>query len=141
MFVAFLACLVGLVAVLVALAHDEPLPTRRILAAPRRTVLAPADVVRTDFPRVWRGYDPATVETHLRAVARAWSSLPETSPYEPDEIPPTPPPSPVLEDLHPIADAEALRAHAALEILRAHEDRRAPRYPGSGSGAQPPAHF
>ncbi|MGH8929916.1 MAG: DivIVA domain-containing protein [Egibacteraceae bacterium] len=133
MLVAFLSCLVGLAAVLVALAHDEPLPGWASRVAMGRAVLGPGDVVRTDFPVVLRGYDPATVESHLRAVARAWieASDPRREPVLPPDhfeehvmtapILPVPAsePASALEGTDPDADAEALRTHAALELLKA----------------------
>lgn len=140
MFVAFLACFVGMAAVVVALAHDEPPPARRLLAATARAVRAPEDIVRTDFPLAWRGYDPATVEMHLRAVAQAWADLlgivppeGEVGPHDPlpayghpedpvKSVPTSPIPtslrSSALESIAPDVDAEALRTHAALEVLQ-----------------------
>jgi DivIVA domain-containing protein len=142
MVVASVACLVGLVVVLVALARDKPpaVPSRvrpALLAMP-----TPADVARADFPLAWPGYDPAAVDMHLEAVAKAWAELlaaapPEvvdraerlaalraSIPFRPDEQekPRTyalqaPPSS--LAGTDPDAPGEALRTHAALELLTA----------------------
>ncbi|MGH8904821.1 MAG: hypothetical protein ACRDYA_24840 [Egibacteraceae bacterium] len=74
MLVAFIACLAGLVVVLVALARDEP-PARQ--APP--TLPASA---RLDFPLASPGYDPAAVEAYLEAVACALADLLSVAPPE-----------------------------------------------------------
>jgi DivIVA domain-containing protein len=149
MIVVFLACLVGLVVVLVALASDGPpaaeesQPAAPAALTPKpRAVRIPADVMRTDFPLSWPGYDRAAVEAHLDAVAQAWGEFLALAP--PEDGPrtrrlasqlrtkgrgqtvaqPVPPPplepclSSALEGADPDSDAEAIRSHAALELLR-----------------------
>lgn len=129
MLVACLACLAGLVVVIVALARDEP-PVRR--APP--TLATPA---RLDFPLASPGYDPAAVEAYLEAVARALADLLSVAPpeiverarrlglLEPDaatagEESVQPP----LDDAGPgigpdTENEEALRAEAALIVIEA----------------------
>lgn len=80
MLVVIIACLVGLVVVIVALAHDEPPPARRPRAG---TLLAPTGAARARFPLVAsEGYDPAVVEAYLDAVARALAEVLAIAPPE-----------------------------------------------------------
>jgi hypothetical protein len=146
MAVVCIACLIGLWVVLVALAGDEPVQARAPQApAPpvSQPDTVPIDIVRTDFALSWPGYEPAAVQAHLRAVARAWADLlaavpPDVAqqvrglaPYNGDgtvqpsggpvlaPLPPPPLAPSTLAGTDPDADVEALRTHAALErILR-----------------------
>lgn len=78
MLVAAIACLVGLVVVIVALACDDP-PTHQAHAG---TPLASAETARLDFPLVSWGYDPEAVEDYLDAVAHALADLLAAAPPE-----------------------------------------------------------
>lgn len=142
MLIVFIACLVGLVIVLVALARDEPLAAPGPPAPAFDALPTPADVVRARFPLAWPGYDPAAVEVHLDAVARAWADLLAVAPpevverarqltllrqqigvermlaaYEHATTRSTP--SSTLAGSNPDADQEALRTEAALELIQA----------------------
>ncbi|MGH8906350.1 MAG: hypothetical protein ACRD0K_07515 [Egibacteraceae bacterium] len=129
MAVVFIVCLVGLGVVLIALRRDEPLRAPAPPAPQADTVPAPVDIVRADFRMSWPGYEPAAVQAHLEAVARAWAGMlavpgqDRASPRPaPPPLAPLPPPLPLprstLEGTDPDAAAEALRTHAALELLR-----------------------
>ena len=142
MIVVFVACLVGLVVVLVALDQDEPLPTPGPARPAFTTLPSPGDIVRTDFPLAWPGYDPATVDVHLEALAKAWAELLAAAPPEvveraqylaamrngspvasPRDEPSSPEPGERLRSTlvgtDPDNPEEALRTHAALELLAA----------------------
>lgn len=41
--------------------------------SPRARRLGPTDQFTADFPRRWRGYDPAAVESRLAALRLAWA--------------------------------------------------------------------
>lgn len=74
MAVVVVACLIGLVAVALALLRDRPLADR--LRAPDWDPLpAPVDVARVDFPLAFPGYDPATVELTLETLNDAYADL------------------------------------------------------------------
>jgi hypothetical protein len=138
MLVAVLASLVGLVVVLVALAHDEPLarPTPDTPPTPH-----------AGFPLTWPGYDPVAVEAYLDALARALAELLAGAPPEvvahaqrlrilhafpaeasaPAEGPVSAPVQAqpaqaslwTLDGVDPRTDDEALRAEAALTVIEA----------------------
>ena len=75
MFVAVVAGLVGLVAVVVALARDRPLDLPPPTGPDWDSLPAPDDVTRVSFPLTVPGYDPAHVEAHLDAVRRAYEDV------------------------------------------------------------------
>lgn len=133
MAVVAVACLIGLVAVALALLWDQPVADR--LRAPDWDPLpAPVDVSRVEFPLAFPGYDPATVEVTLETLNDAYADLLAVAPpavverarrraalragREPAEaatVPPAPVPwSPVTGR---IDDREALRAEAALAAV------------------------
>jgi DivIVA domain-containing protein len=138
MIVASVACLVGLLVTLVALARDGPLAPRTRVPPALPVMPTAADITHVDFPMAWPGYDPAAVDLHLEAVAKAWSELMAATPREiveraerlaalrasipfakEEPEPPAPreaPPS-TLAGTDPEAPGEALRTHAALELL------------------------
>jgi hypothetical protein len=149
--VAIVASLLGLVAVLVAYYRDPPMAERRVEAPDWDVLPDPGDLARVEFPIAVPGYDPATVEFHFDLVTRAYGDLLAVAPPEivararhraavrlgldPDAIPPPPtraveqPPGTALSIAvaGEGADAEALRAEAALADLDAqsatrHED-------------------
>ncbi|HWB72447.1 MAG TPA: DivIVA domain-containing protein [Egibacteraceae bacterium] len=73
--VAVLLCLVGLAVVLVVLARDEPVDVPGPQAPDWDLLPTPADVARVEFPLSLPGYDPATVEVYLDALAGAYEDL------------------------------------------------------------------
>jgi hypothetical protein len=131
MLVAVIACLVGLVVVIVALARDEP------LARPATPDTPPT--ARSSFPLTSPGYDPAAVEVYLDALARALADLLAGAPPEilerarhlgilhgfdvdtpNEELVQAPAAQAYLSTLggaDPRTDDEALRAEAALVVI------------------------
>jgi hypothetical protein len=143
--VAIVASLLGLVAVLVAYYRDPPMAERRVQAPDWDVLPDPGDLARVEFPIAVPGYDPATVEFHFDLVTRAYGDLLAVAPPEviararhraavrlgldPDAIPPPtvravdhPPTATALSTAvaDEGADAEALRAEAALADLDTH---------------------
>jgi DivIVA domain-containing protein len=82
MLVAFLVCGVGLAAVLAAVYLDEPVE----FAGPQEpawdSLPSPWEVARAEFPASYPGYDPASVDVHLDAVARVYADLLAVAPAE-----------------------------------------------------------
>lgn len=153
--VAIVASLLGLVAVLVAYYRDPPLAERTVAPPDWDVLPSPADLARIEFPVAVPGYDPATVEFHFDLVTRAYADLlavasPEVIArarhraavrlgLDPDLIPPPPTRTPeaapgesALVAQGEGADAEALRAEAALADLDAHVSSRDAEQPGGG---------
>ncbi len=70
-------CLLGLVVTLVALFtedREDPVPPE-----PAWLVPAPRELRSVRFPRAWRGYDPASVDIFLAALATAYEELYEVA--------------------------------------------------------------
>ena len=153
--VAIVASLLGLVAVLVAYYRDPPLAERRVAAPDWDLLPSPGDLARIEFPVAVPGYDPATVEFHFDLLTRAYSDLLAVAPPEviakarhraavrlgldPDQIPPPPTRTPeaaagdsALVAQGEGADAEALRAEAALADLDAQVRTRDEEQSGGG---------
>ena len=83
MLLAAVVVLAGMAVVLWAL-YGEPLP-EPVAATPTgwgSVLPTPADVGRAAFPTVLRGYDPAAVDAHLDAAARAYADLLAVAPPE-----------------------------------------------------------
>ncbi len=83
MLLAAVVVLAGMAVVLWAL-YGEPLP-EPVAATPMgwgSVLPTPADIGRAAFPTVLRGYDPATVDAHLDAAARAYADLLAAAPPE-----------------------------------------------------------
>lgn len=83
MVVAVFACVLGLAVVAWALYRDDPLPVPAPRSAPDWGPLPePADLVRLEFPKTVPGYDPASVDAHLDALAVAYRDLLAEAPPE-----------------------------------------------------------
>lgn len=132
MLVAALVSILGLAGVLYAVYRERPLPAPGPTRPDWALSPTPADIVRSEFPLTFPGYDPASVEMHLEAVAHAYADLLAVAPPEIVDrarqrtaarlgAPPPPPVSTALaQDSPPAADSddvEALRAEAALAAL------------------------
>lgn len=75
MLVAIAMGVLGLLVVVVAYYRDEPIERRRDVRPEWPLLPAPSDIVRTEFPLSFPGYDPATVEYHLEMLSRSYSDL------------------------------------------------------------------
>ena len=152
--VAIVASLLGLVAVLVAYYRDPPLAERGVRLPDWDVLPDPGDLARVEFPVAVPGYDPATVEFHFDLVTRAYADLlaaatPEVITrarhraavrlgLDPELLPPPttraaePPTAHTALAAAPDegADAEALRAEAALADLDAQALTREGEQPG-----------
>ena len=82
MTVAVVASLVGLLAVVVALAKDRPLDALPPAGPAWDTLPSPDDVTRVTFPLAVPGYDPVHVEAHLDAVRRAYEDVLDVLPAD-----------------------------------------------------------
>jgi DivIVA domain-containing protein len=82
MVVPVLLSLLGLGAVIVALLQDPPLPPSGPSPPDWDPLPAPADISRARFPQAMAGYDPATVDVTLDAVAAAYADLLAVAPPE-----------------------------------------------------------
>jgi DivIVA domain-containing protein len=136
MLVAAVVALIGLAVVCWALYAEQPLAPPGPSAPEWAGVPTPADIVRADFPMAFPGYDPASVETHLDAVARAYGDLVAVAPSEvlerarrrtlvrlgladhaDDDTLARPTTASTLVGADAADDREALRAAAALGVL------------------------
>lgn len=82
MLLAVVACVLGLAVVLYALYQDEPLVPAGPAAPEWDPLPTPSDVVRSEFRLAYPGYDPASVETHLDVLRRAYADLYAVAPQE-----------------------------------------------------------
>ncbi len=80
--VAIFASLLGLVVALVAYYRDAPVEQRGAQVPDWGLLPDPADVLRTEFPLAFPGYDPATVEFSFEALTRAYADLLAVAPPE-----------------------------------------------------------
>lgn len=150
MTVAIIAGVGGLLAVLVAFYRDAEVEEPGVRHPQWDLLPDPSDVARTEFPLAFPGYEPATVEFHFDLLTRAYADLlAEAGPdaiararhraalrrgvdlpvdarggARPRSAPPTPAPrrSVLAPRSAEGADAEALRAEAALADLDAPSD-------------------
>lgn len=76
------ALLLGLVTVLLAVYRDAALDAPRPAVPEWDLLPMPADVARIDFPLAIPGYDPASVETHLEVLRRAYEDVVAVAPPE-----------------------------------------------------------
>ncbi len=146
------ALLLGLVTVLLAVYRDPELQPPRPAAPDWDLLPMPADVARIDFPLALPGYDPASVETHLevlrrayedvvavappevlararrRAAERAGVALEEDHPVPPAGARPAWPPPPPADPSEPwpATDGDALRLEAVLSSVDHQPGRPAP---------------
>lgn len=149
--VAIAATIAGLIVVLIAYYRDAPVEASTLRQPDWDLLPDPSDVARTEFPLAIPGYEPATVEFHFDMLTRAYADLlasatPEViararhraSVRRGIELPASDDPAPVRAEarsaqpahaprstLAPLssegADAEALRAEAAMAELDLHE--------------------
>jgi hypothetical protein len=82
MVVPVIAVLVGLLAVLVALARDREAVAHAVPGPDWDPLPEPADLARVTFPRALPGYDPATVEVTFEALVAAYVDLYAAAPPE-----------------------------------------------------------
>jgi DivIVA domain-containing protein len=82
MVLAFVLCGVALAAVLVAVYLDEPVADSGPSGPVWDLLPTPSEVARVEFPMSYPGYDPASVDLHLDAVARVYADLLALTPGE-----------------------------------------------------------
>jgi DivIVA domain-containing protein len=82
MLVAAVACLLGLAVVLLVVYADGPLEPPAPREPDWELLPTPGDLARADFPLAFPGYDPASVETHLDLLRRAYTDLLAVAPPE-----------------------------------------------------------
>jgi hypothetical protein len=75
MLLAAAMCALGLAAVLFALYRDEPLPAPRSALPDWDPLPTPSEVSHGEFPLVFLGYDPASVEVRFDLLRRAYDDL------------------------------------------------------------------
>ena len=149
--VAIAATIAGLIVVLVAYYRDAPVEASTLRQPDWDLLPDPSDVARTEFPLAIPGYEPATVEFHFDILTRAYADLLASATPEVIararhraavrrgiELPATDDPAPDRAEarsarpahaprstLAPLssegADAEALRAEAAMAELDMHQ--------------------
>jgi len=76
------ALLLGLVVVVLAVYRDARIEDPRPAGPDWGLLPMPSDVARIDFPLALPGYDPASVETHLEALRRAYEDVVAVAPPE-----------------------------------------------------------